>query len=167
MNHPRGKARAKFGLFDDNRESRIGRDFCGRRKPGAGRRFQRPVINRRRLPRDAIMIHRIRPIRPNLHLEHSISPAPADPFDRNPNIGQVLSKAMVIDRKVTLTGSMNWAAGAARNSDDINLVASEAVAAAYMAHWQNRQAVSAAFTRREDWCRRPEVADLKPVSPPR
>jgi phosphatidylserine/phosphatidylglycerophosphate/cardiolipin synthase-like enzyme len=75
------------------------------------------------------------------------------------------AKVMVIDRKVTLTGSMNWTAGAARNSDDISLVASEAVAAAYTAHWQNRQAVSVPFTRREDWCRRPEVADFKSESP--
>ena len=32
-----------------------------------------------------------------------------------------------LPRKVTLTGSMNWTASAARNSDDINLVASESV----------------------------------------
>jgi phosphatidylserine/phosphatidylglycerophosphate/cardiolipin synthase-like enzyme len=32
------------------------------------------------------------------------------------------SKAMVIDRKVVLTGSMNWTAGAARNSEDLNLI---------------------------------------------
>jgi phosphatidylserine/phosphatidylglycerophosphate/cardiolipin synthase-like enzyme len=48
------------------------------------------------------------------------------------------AKAMVIDRKVVLTGSMNWTAGAARNSDDINLISSETVAAAYAAHWQHR-----------------------------
>ena len=40
------------------------------------------------------------------------------------------AKAMVIDRKVTLTGSTNWTASAARNSEDLNLIASEAVAAA-------------------------------------
>ena len=67
------------------------------------------------------------------------------------------AKAMVIDRKVVLTGSMNWTAGAARNSDDINLISSEAVAAAYTVHWQNRQAV----TRREEWCRNPDVAGFK------
>ena len=64
---------------------------------------------------------------------------------------------MTIDRKVVLTGSMNWTAGAARNSDDINLISSEAVAAAYTVHWQNRQAV----TRREEWCRNPDVAGFK------
>lgn len=77
------------------------------------------------------------------------------------------AKAMVIDRKVTLMGSMNWTASGARNSEDMNLIASEAVAAAYSAHWRDRQAVSAPFTRREDWCRRPEVADLKSELLPR
>jgi phosphatidylserine/phosphatidylglycerophosphate/cardiolipin synthase-like enzyme len=74
-------------------------------------------------------------------------------------------KAMVIDRKIVLTGSMNWTAGAARNSEDLNLISSEAVAAAYTAHWQNRQAVSVPFSRREDWCRNPDVAGLKSESP--
>ena len=55
---------------------------------------------------------------------------------------------------------MNWTMAASRNSEDLNLVSSEAVAAAYMAHWQNRQAVSVPFARREDWCRKPEVADV-------
>ena len=77
------------------------------------------------------------------------------------------AKAMVIDRKVVLTGSMNWTASAARNSEDLNLISSEAVAAAYTAHWQNRQAVSVPFARREDWCRNPDVAGLKSESPPR
>ena len=74
-------------------------------------------------------------------------------------------KAMVIDRKVVLTGSMNWTA--LENSEDLNLIASEAVAAAYMAHWQNRQAVSVPFTRREDWCRKPEVVDVKSEASPK
>jgi hypothetical protein len=37
---------------------------------------------------------------------------------------------MVIDGEVTPDGSYNWTAGAARNSEDLNLVASPAVAAA-------------------------------------
>ena len=77
------------------------------------------------------------------------------------------AKAMVIDRKVVLTGSMNWTAGAARNSEDLNLISSETVAAAYPVHWQNRQAASVPFARREDWCRSPDVAGLKSESPPR
>jgi phosphatidylserine/phosphatidylglycerophosphate/cardiolipin synthase-like enzyme len=77
------------------------------------------------------------------------------------------SKAMVVDRKVALTGSMNWTAGAARNSEDSNLISSEAVAAAYTAHWQNRRAASVPFTRREDWCRSPDMAGVKSESPPR
>jgi phosphatidylserine/phosphatidylglycerophosphate/cardiolipin synthase-like enzyme len=77
------------------------------------------------------------------------------------------AKAMVIDRKVVLTGSMNWTASAARNAEDLNLVASEAVAASYAAHWQNRLVVSVPFSRREDWCRRPEVAGFKSESPNR
>ena len=57
---------------------------------------------------------------------------------------------MVIDGAVTLMGSMHWTAV---NSEDLNLVSSPAVAAAYAPHWHNRLAVSVRFNRREDWCR--------------
>jgi phosphatidylserine/phosphatidylglycerophosphate/cardiolipin synthase-like enzyme len=63
------------------------------------------------------------------------------------------AKTMVIDGAVTLMGSMNWTRGAARNSEDLNLVSSPTVAAAYAAHWHERLAVSVRFDRREDWCR--------------
>jgi phosphatidylserine/phosphatidylglycerophosphate/cardiolipin synthase-like enzyme len=63
------------------------------------------------------------------------------------------AKTMVIDGAVTLMGSMNWTRGAARNSEDLNLVSSPAVAAAYTAHWRERLAVSVRFDRREGWCR--------------
>jgi phosphatidylserine/phosphatidylglycerophosphate/cardiolipin synthase-like enzyme len=62
-------------------------------------------------------------------------------------------KAMVIDETVTLMGSYNWTRGASANSEDLNLVSSPAVAAAYSAHWHNRLAISVRFDRREDWCR--------------
>jgi cardiolipin hydrolase len=62
-------------------------------------------------------------------------------------------KAMVIDKAVTLMGSYNWTRGAAANSEDLNLISSPTVAAAYTAHWHNRLAVSVRFDRREDWCR--------------
>jgi phosphatidylserine/phosphatidylglycerophosphate/cardiolipin synthase-like enzyme len=57
---------------------------------------------------------------------------------------------MVIDSAVTLAGSMNWTA---TNSEDLNLVSSPAVAAAYTVHWRDRLGVSSPFIRREDWCR--------------
>jgi len=63
------------------------------------------------------------------------------------------AKTMIIDSAVTLTGSYNWTRGAAVNSEDLNLISSPAVAAAYTAHWRDRLAVSAPFNRREDWCR--------------
>ena len=63
------------------------------------------------------------------------------------------AKTMVIDGAVTLMGSMNWTRGTAANSEDLNLVSSEAVAAAYAAHWHGRLAVSVRYARREDWCR--------------
>jgi len=47
-------------------------------------------------------------------------------------------KAMVIDEAVVLTGSYNWTRGAAENSEDVNLISSPTVAAAYDAHWHNR-----------------------------
>jgi phospholipase D len=63
------------------------------------------------------------------------------------------AKTMVIDGAVTLMGSYNWTRNAARNSEDLNLVASPAVAAAYAAQWGTRRAVSVPFAGREDWCR--------------
>jgi phosphatidylserine/phosphatidylglycerophosphate/cardiolipin synthase-like enzyme len=63
------------------------------------------------------------------------------------------AKTMVIDGAVTLNGSYNWTRSAAANSEDLNLVASPAVADAYRTHWRDRQAISARFDRREDWCR--------------
>jgi phosphatidylserine/phosphatidylglycerophosphate/cardiolipin synthase-like enzyme len=63
------------------------------------------------------------------------------------------AKTMVIDGAVTLTGSMNWTRGAAANSEDLSLVSSSEVAAAYAAHWRERLAASVTFDRRENWCR--------------
>ena len=77
------------------------------------------------------------------------------------------SKSMVIDGKVTLTGSMNWTGGAAYNSENLNLIASPTIAAAYAGHWHQRLALSSAYIQRDDSCRRPEVADFKSELPPR
>lgn len=63
------------------------------------------------------------------------------------------AKTMVIDGAMTLMGSYNWTRAAARNSEDVNLVASRAVATAYAAQWHSRRAVSVPFVAREDWCR--------------
>ena len=63
------------------------------------------------------------------------------------------AKTMVIDGAVTLTGSYNWTRGAAANSENLNLISSSAVAAAYAAHWRQRLAVSVRFNGKEDWCR--------------
>jgi phosphatidylserine/phosphatidylglycerophosphate/cardiolipin synthase-like enzyme len=67
------------------------------------------------------------------------------------------SKSMVIDSKLTLTGSMNWSGGAARNSENLNLVASPSIAAAYAGHWHQRLALSLPYTQRDDWCRNREA----------
>jgi phosphatidylserine/phosphatidylglycerophosphate/cardiolipin synthase-like enzyme len=63
------------------------------------------------------------------------------------------AKTMVIDGAVTLLGSYNWTAGAAQNSENLNLVSSPTVAAAYAVHWRERLTASGRFDRREDWCR--------------
>jgi phosphatidylserine/phosphatidylglycerophosphate/cardiolipin synthase-like enzyme len=63
------------------------------------------------------------------------------------------AKTMVIDGTVTLTGSYNWTRGAAANSEDLNLISSPAVAAAYAAHWRRRLGVAVRFIQRGDWCR--------------
>jgi len=72
-------------------------------------------------------------------------------IDHSARIAHV--KIMVIDGILTLNGSYNWTRGAAANSEDLNLVASPAVAEAYAAHWRDRQTRSLRFDRREDWCR--------------
>ncbi|MGH7046886.1 MAG: phospholipase D-like domain-containing protein [Stellaceae bacterium] len=63
------------------------------------------------------------------------------------------AKVMVIDGALTLMGSYNWTRNAARNSEDLNLVASPALAAAYAVHWRHRLARSVPYTGRQDWCR--------------
>src|SRR5205823_13409152 len=57
------------------------------------------------------------------------------------------TKSMVIDVKVTLTGSMNWTDGAAYNSENLNLVDSSTIATAYAGHWHMRFAVPIAYTQ--------------------
>jgi PLD-like domain len=63
-------------------------------------------------------------------------------------------KAIVVDRRVTIEGSYNFSAGAARNSEDLNVVTSPEVAAGYAAHWRARQAISVRFADAADWCAR-------------
>jgi phosphatidylserine/phosphatidylglycerophosphate/cardiolipin synthase-like enzyme len=67
------------------------------------------------------------------------------------------AKTMVIDGAVTLMGSYNWTRGAATNSENLKLVSSPAVAAAYAAHWRNRLAVSVRYERREIGPRAPRL----------
>jgi phosphatidylserine/phosphatidylglycerophosphate/cardiolipin synthase-like enzyme len=61
-------------------------------------------------------------------------------------------KALIIDRRVTIMGSYNFSAGAAFNSEDLNVVTSPEVAEAYAAHWQARRAVR--FAEASEWCER-------------
>jgi phosphatidylserine/phosphatidylglycerophosphate/cardiolipin synthase-like enzyme len=63
-------------------------------------------------------------------------------------------KALVIDRRVTVMGSYNWSAGAAWNSEDMNVVTSAEVAEAYAAHWQARLAGAVRFANASEWCQR-------------
>jgi phosphatidylserine/phosphatidylglycerophosphate/cardiolipin synthase-like enzyme len=77
------------------------------------------------------------------------------------------SKSMVIDSQVTLTGSMNWTGGAAQNSENLNLVASKTIAAAYAGHWHQRLALSLPYTQKEGWRRSANVADFNSESPTR
>ena len=72
------------------------------------------------------------------------------------------AKTMVIDGALTLMGSYNWTRSAARNSEDLNLVASRRVAAAYAAQWRTRLAASVPFAGREDWCRPRRTATPSP-----
>jgi phosphatidylserine/phosphatidylglycerophosphate/cardiolipin synthase-like enzyme len=71
------------------------------------------------------------------------------------------SKSMVIDSQVTLTGSMNRTGGAAQNSENLNLVASKIIAAAYAGHWNQRLALSSPYTQRDHWCSSREAVGVK------
>jgi phosphatidylserine/phosphatidylglycerophosphate/cardiolipin synthase-like enzyme len=53
-------------------------------------------------------------------------------IDDQPRIAH--AKTMVSDGAVTLMGSYNWTTGSAQNSEDLNLVSSPTVAAAFAAH---------------------------------
>jgi phosphatidylserine/phosphatidylglycerophosphate/cardiolipin synthase-like enzyme len=68
-------------------------------------------------------------------------------IDDQPRIAH--AKTMVIDGAVTLMGSYNWTTEAAQNSEDLNLVSSPTIAAAYADHRRKRLAVSVRFDRRE------------------
>jgi phosphatidylserine/phosphatidylglycerophosphate/cardiolipin synthase-like enzyme len=74
---------------------------------------------------------------------------------------------MLIDGKTTLVVSMNWTTSATRTSENLNLISSATVAAAYTADWQHRLVASVPFIRRDDWCGHPEVAGFKSGAPPR
>jgi hypothetical protein len=50
----------------------------------------------------------------------------------------------VIDRRVTIMGSYNFSAGAALDSEDLNVVTSEEVADGYARHWRTRRVGSRA-----------------------
>jgi phosphatidylserine/phosphatidylglycerophosphate/cardiolipin synthase-like enzyme len=60
------------------------------------------------------------------------------------------AKTMVIDGAVALLGSYDRTVAAAQNSENLNLVSSPTVAAAYPAHWRERLAASVRFDRRAD-----------------
>jgi phosphatidylserine/phosphatidylglycerophosphate/cardiolipin synthase-like enzyme len=60
----------------------------------------------------------------------------------------------VIDRQTTIMGSYNLSAGAARNSEDLNVLTSSQVASAYGKHWQARQGVSIRFGGASERCGR-------------
>jgi phosphatidylserine/phosphatidylglycerophosphate/cardiolipin synthase-like enzyme len=76
------------------------------------------------------------------------------------------SKSMLIDDKVTMTGSMNRTGGAARNSE-LNLIASPSIAAAYAGHWRQCLALSSPYTQREVWCHSRKPIGVKSESRPR
>ena len=73
-------------------------------------------------------------------------------IDTRARIGH--EKALIIDHRVTIEGSYNFSAGAARNSEDLNLVTSPQVADAYSVHWWARKAIAVPFGEASRWCRR-------------
>ena len=47
-------------------------------------------------PRDAIMVHGIRSVRPDLHLEDGVRALARNAFDGNTNRGQIFGKAAIV-----------------------------------------------------------------------
>lgn len=62
------------------------------------------------------------------------------------------AKVMVMDGATTLEGSFNWTVQASRNSEDLNVVRSSAVAAQYEQHWHLRRDASIPYRVSADWC---------------
>ena len=60
-----------------------------------------------------------------------------------------LRSSSIIDR-ITIIRSYNFSAGAALDSEDLNITTSEEVADAYARHWQARQAGSVRFGDRAE-----------------
>jgi hypothetical protein len=54
------------------------------------------------------MIHRIRTIRPNFHLKHSVRTGPADSLHGNANASQILSQPPVIDGQLNKLPHPLW-----------------------------------------------------------
>jgi phosphatidylserine/phosphatidylglycerophosphate/cardiolipin synthase-like enzyme len=63
-------------------------------------------------------------------------------------------KALIMDRPVTIMGSYNFSAGAAWNSEDMNVVTSAEVAEAYAAYWRARLAGAIPFADAAACCER-------------
>ncbi len=69
-------------------------------------------------------------------------------IDEQPAIAH--SKVMIIDSAVVITGSFNFTSSAeSRNVENLLVLRSVELAAAYTANWQARAAVSAAFTPKD------------------
>jgi phospholipase D len=69
-------------------------------------------------------------------------------IDEQPAIAH--SKVMIIDSAVVITGSFNFtSSGESRNVENVLVLRSGELAAAYTANWQARSAVSVVFTPKD------------------
>jgi hypothetical protein len=71
-----------------------------------------------------------------------------------PALGSAHEKALILDRRGTIMGSYNFSAGAAWNSEDLDVVTWPEVAEAYAPHWQARQAGAVRFADASEWWQR-------------
>jgi hypothetical protein len=70
--------------------------------------FQREAINRGRLSRHTVMVHRVGPIRANLHFENSVRSRADNSLHRNSRRRQVVSQPPIIDGNIDKLTDPLW-----------------------------------------------------------
>ncbi len=99
-NNARSEPRATLFVLNFNRKWKPDVPAVGRNRQQRLDRFHVQVVDRRTLPRHAIVIHRVRTVGRDVHLEGGLITFAADRLDCNPGQGQIIGELVVIDVEV-------------------------------------------------------------------